>query len=86
MTTIPSVKQLRRATEIAEQIEKLEQELRSVLGQEAPARQSADASAPAQAPKKRLQVRKKRTVSPEARAKMAAGQRKRWENVKGKGK
>lgn len=94
-----SLAQLRKAIEISEKIEQLEQELREVLGsldgggteqtglssiassvpakrggkpKSQPVEQSVASGAPAG------RRRKKRVVSPEARAKMAAAQRRRW--------
>lgn len=83
-TSTPSAQQLRRAVEIAEQIERLEKELRTLLGQKSPAKEATEEAAPARVPKKRLQKGKKRTMSPEARAKIGAAQRARWAKVKGK--
>ena len=66
----PSLAQLKRAITISEQIESLQSQLASILGGSTPA--------PAPAAGVTKTGRKKRTVSPEARAKMAAGQRARW--------
>jgi hypothetical protein len=65
-----SVKQLRRAADIKEKLEALEQELGQILGSST----KPDIQA---APKKR------RKMSPAARAKMAAAAKKRWAKVKG---
>ena len=65
--TTPSLAQLQRAITISEQIEALQSQLASIFGGTSPA-----ALTPAKARKG------KRTVSPEARAKMAAAQRARW--------
>ena len=73
----PSLAQLKRAITISEQIESLQSQLASILGGSAP----LVGSAPAPTARK---VRKgKRTVSPEARAKMAAAQKARWAKKKG---
>ena len=81
-TYTPSVSNLRRAIEITEQIEKLEAELKSVLSGNgtttvtAPAKSVAvasKASSPSAKPAK-----KKRTMSPEARARIVAAQKARW--------
>ena len=71
----PSLAQLKRAITISEQIESLQSQLASILGGSAPLVGSAPA-----APKAR---KGKRTVSPEARAKMAAAQKARWAKKKG---
>ena len=71
----PSLDQLKRAIAITEQIDALQSQLAAVLGG------SSSAAVPAAAPAK---TRKgKRTVSPEARAKMAVAQRARWALRKG---
>jgi hypothetical protein len=73
----PSVQQLQRAIEIAEQIEQLEQELRNVLnGGEATVVEVAPAIAPLKS--SNIKGRKKSVRSPEVRARMAAAQRARW--------
>jgi hypothetical protein len=74
----PSVVSLRRAIEITEQIEKLEAELKAVLSGSvvapaAPAPATAKPSKPA---------KKKRTMSPEARARIVAAQKTRWAKVR----
>jgi hypothetical protein len=60
-----SVQQLKRAVVIRENIEKLEKELSSILGETAPAKPARGRG-------------KKRVMSPEARARIAAAQRARW--------
>jgi hypothetical protein len=80
----PSLDQLKRAIEISEHIQQLESELQALLG-------GHTASAPAPAAVARAgktsnagmkivapNATGKRFVSPEARAKMAAAQRRRW--------
>jgi hypothetical protein len=80
-TNTPSVAALRRAIELTEQIEKLEAELQGVLaGKQAAAAVAAPkaaASAPVSATGK-----KKRTMSPEARARIVAAQKARWAKVR----
>ena len=71
----PSLDQLKRAIAITEQIDALQSQLAAVLGGSAPA--AVSAAAPAKTRKG------KRTVSPEARAKMAVAQRARWALRKG---
>lgn len=74
----PAIVRLKRAIKIADQIQKLENELASLLGQSrADARAMVDLAAAAgtSAPKK---TRKPYTFSPEARAKIAAAQKARW--------
>jgi hypothetical protein len=71
-----SVDQLKRAIVIAEQIEKLEAELNQILSGR------ASTQAPTTAKTKAAKTGK-RTMSPEARAKIAAAQRARWAKSKG---
>lgn len=90
-TQSPSVQQLQRAVQIAEQIEALEQELNSLLSQSAPASAPAPAKASqsngsakqAPAAKSKSAGKGKRTMSPETREKIAAAQRARWAKQKG---
>lgn len=74
--TAPSLDQLKKALVIAEQIQKLEVELASVLG--------ADSNIKASAPvvKTRGGGKKRRTMSPEARARIVAAQKLRWAKIK----
>jgi hypothetical protein len=77
-TTTPSVAALRRAIEITERIEKLEAELKGVLaGQGSVAAMAAAPAAPAAGP-----VKKRRKMSPEARARIVAAQKARWAKVR----
>src|SRR4051812_5148294 len=81
----PSLSQLQRALEIAEEIQRLEEELQSVLGGRsvaaAPKEKSVTPSvAPAAKPGKRGG---RRTFSAETRAKMAAAQQARWAGKQG---
>ncbi|MDO8542477.1 MAG: hypothetical protein Q7S40_18710 [Opitutaceae bacterium] len=74
----PNLAQLKQAVTIAEQIEKLQAELARLLGGGASAA-SARTASPASPNKKRG----KRTMSPAARAKIAAAVRAHWAKVKG---
>jgi len=62
--------QLKKAVIISEKLDDLKAELAAILG---------GSSAPAKAPKEK---KTKRTMSPEAREKIAAAQRKRWAKQK----
>jgi hypothetical protein len=74
-TLLTSVDQLKRAIVVAEQIEKLQAELSVILGGQ---------STPIASPKTETAGRKgKRTMSIEAREKIAAAQRARWAKSKG---
>ena len=75
-----TVNQLKRAITVAEQIEKLQNEMASILGNQ-PAAKAAGPGRPKGAPKA-AGGKMKRTMSPEARAKIAAAQRARWAKVK----
>jgi len=77
-TNTPSVVALRRAIEITEQIEKLEAELRGLLGGKGSvASVAAVTDGAAAAP-----VKKRRKMSPEARARIVAAQKARWAKVR----
>jgi len=78
MSTTPSIDQLKRAITISEQIQKLESELASILG--ASAKVSAPAKVAAAAAKP---GRRRRGLSAEGRARIAAAQKARWAKVKG---
>ena len=72
----PSIDQLKRALAVSEQIEKLQGELAAILGGSQPSTPSQPAaSKPAKAGR--------RTMSVEAREKIAAAARARWAKVKG---
>ena len=75
--SIPSIDQLKRAVQISEQIERLEADLDSILGNQPIPRtkSSNDVEGPS--------GRQRRTMSPEAREKIAAAQRRRWAKSKG---
>lgn len=84
-SSTPSLTDLRRAVQISEQIATLEAELASVLGGQGARKgkrklQATDGGAPETEVTPKL--RKKRTMSPEAREKIAAAQRKRWAKQK----
>jgi len=80
MTSIPSADQLKRAIQISEQIAELEAELVAVFNGSAPAQRSAAPTGGRVA----KSGRKRRTMSAEAREKIAAAQRARWAKTKGK--
>lgn len=87
-TNSPSLDQLRRATQLAEQIEQLQSELTSLLsggGQQQQGSSSSQSSASASSTTRTSQGTQggKRIISPEARAKMAAAQKARWAKVNG---
>lgn len=69
--------QLKQALAVAEQIHKLEVELASVLAGAAPSAPVKAAAATAKPAQKG-----KRTMSPEARARIAAAQKARWAKLK----
>ncbi len=75
-----SISQLRQAVKLREQIESIQQKLASLL-------QSAGTPSAVAAGKGKHRKRRragKRTLSAEARAKIAAGQKARWAKAKGK--
>lgn len=76
-TSLPSIDQLTRAIEVSKQIEKLEAELTSILGGVSLPKASR------KTPKAdKVDGRKTRVMSPEAREKIAAAQRARWAKQK----
>jgi cobalamin-dependent methionine synthase I len=80
--SLPTVSQLKQALKIAEKLEAFETELAAILGGSSTKRKytKSDTSS---TPAKKV----KRTMSPEAREKIAAAQRKRWaKQKKGEGK
>ena len=80
-----SIGQLKRAIEIREQIQALQNELSQVLGGEAPAPVAAPApAAPVAAPAPAAPAKVgKGKMSAEGRAAIAAAQRARWAKVRG---
>lgn len=77
-TNTPSITNLKRALKISEQIQELKVEMMNILGTtgepkaKRPYNKKADSAA----------IPKKRMMSPEAREKIAAAQRKRWAKQK----
>lgn len=81
-TTTPSIDQLKRAISISEQIQALEAELASILG--GIGESSARAAVKAVASSSSVKAAKgKRTLSPEARARIVAAQKARWAKARG---
>ncbi len=78
----PSIDRLKRAVEVAEQIEKLQSELASILGSQ-PAVAAAPAVKVAKVAASKPAGKGKRTMSPEARERIAAAQRARWAKSRG---
>src|SRR5438045_2894077 len=76
--TSPSVQQLQRAIKIAEDIDRLEGELAALLGRGSSVQETRSPSTVAA----RSRRGKRRTMSPEAREKIAAAQRARWARTK----
>lgn len=79
-TSSPSLNQLKRALEISEEIQKLEAELKAVLGGGESSGGRVAAAAPAAA---KAGGRKRGKMSPEARERIAAAQRARWAKSRG---
>src|SRR5688572_3534070 len=78
----PSVASLKRAIAIAEQIESLQSQLASIVGGGAAAKVVTKAVATPAAPTRKGR-RGRRTMSAEARERIAAAQRARWAKSKG---
>jgi hypothetical protein len=82
----PSIESLRRAIQVAEQIEKLQAELAAMFGGEAPKAAVGKAGRrrgrPAKADKPAKEKKPKRQMSEEARARIVAAQKKRWAKIK----
>jgi hypothetical protein len=73
---MPSTAQLKKAVIISEKLDELQAELAALLGGSSkPAKSSKEPKAP-------NEKKTKRTMSPEAREKIAAAQRKRWAKSK----
>jgi len=84
----PSIDRLKRAVEVAEQIEKLQSELAAILGNEsavsaAPVAKIATVAKAAKVAVSKPAAKGKRTMSPEARERIAAAQRARWAKSRG---
>jgi glucan-binding YG repeat protein len=84
----PSIDRLKRAVEVAEQIEKLQSELASILGDQhavpaAPVAKIAQVAKVAKVAASKPAGKGKRTMSPEARERIAAAQRARWAKSRG---
>jgi hypothetical protein len=81
---IPTLEQLKRAAQIAEQIAKLEAELQAVLGgAKTRGRKPGKATKSAKAtegskPEKKSRKKRARNMTPEARARIAEAQKARW--------
>jgi hypothetical protein len=82
----PSLENLKRAIAVAEQIEKLQAELASLFGGDAPKAATSKTGRrrgrPAKADKPAKEKKPKRQMSEEARARIVAAQKKRWAKVK----
>jgi hypothetical protein len=86
----PSTDQLQRALKISEQIQKLEAELATILGNAVAAktkraytkRAISDVAAPPSAAAPAKKKRKKAKMSPEGLANIIAAQKKRWAKVR----
>lgn len=82
----PSVENLKRAIEVAEQIEKLQAELSAMFGGEAAkavvSTTGRRRGRPAKADKPAKEKKPKRQMSEEARARIVAAQKKRWAKIK----
>lgn len=81
---IPTLEQLKRAAQLAEQIAKLEAELQAVLGgaktrgrKPGKAAKSEEAAEGAK-PVKKARKKRARNMTPEARARIAEAQKARW--------
>jgi chorismate mutase len=72
-----SAKQLRQAAAIREQIDTLDRQLANLLSTGTALVQAAPAAKATAA-----RTKKKRTMSPEARARISAAQKKRWTKIK----
>ena len=77
-SSIPTVNQLTRALEVTKQIEKLQAELAAIFGGDFKAAKKLAKAEKAE----KTTGKKKRTMSPEAKEKIAAAQRLRWAKQK----
>lgn len=75
-TSTPSIAHLQRALAVAEQIQKLEAELASILSGAVASQPANAATTPAKS------VKKRGTMSSEGRAKIVAAQKARWAKIK----
>lgn len=81
---IPTLEQLKRAAQLAEQIAKLEAELQAILGGAKTRGRKPGKAAKAEAatedgtPAKKSRKKRARNMSPEARARIAEAQKARW--------
>lgn len=73
---MPTTAQLKKAVIISEKLDALEAELAALLGG------SSKSAKAAKDPKAQKEKKTKRVMSPEAREKIAAAQRKRWAKSK----
>ena len=80
---MPTLIQLKQAVTVAEQIEELQAKLAGLLGGSGPVASSAPAAKAASTP---VVKAGKRTMSAEARARIAAAQRARWAKVRAQSK
>jgi len=80
MSTTPSIDQLKRAITISEQIQELESELASILSASPNLSAPAKVAAAAAKPGRR---KRRRGLSAEGRARIAAAQKARWAKLKG---
>lgn len=85
LSSTPSVTQLKRAIEVAEKIQALEAELAAILGGAVVASKRGRKPNAVKAieevvkkEKEKTKTKRKRVLSPEARERIAAAQRKRW--------
>jgi hypothetical protein len=81
--TTPSLENLLRATQIAQRIEQLQAELSAVLSSQQGGSSSQRFSENRSAGNQSVERRGPRTMSPEARERIAAAQRARWAKQKG---
>jgi hypothetical protein len=84
LPSLPTVDSLKRAVELAGQIEKLQAELVAILGSKAPkaAGKPGRRGRPAKAVSADSAEKPKRQMSEAARARIVAAQKKRWAKIK----
>lgn len=78
--------QLNRAADLKEQITDLKNELAAILGSGSPAVTKRGPGRPRKAITAKAPVRKRRKMSPAARARMATAAKERWAKAKAAGK